>query len=92
MRIFLEKMVLDFPSVVDAELVGELDLIKRLPKQPVLVALVPRPRKLVLVENAEFPGRSTLLFVHDLFGNEEPTRTKCGAGFFSGSCTSVLIS
>jgi hypothetical protein len=34
-RIFLEKMVLDFPGVVDAELVGEFDLIERLLKQPV---------------------------------------------------------
>src|SRR5712671_5211184 len=57
-RILLEKMVLDFPGIVDAELVGEFDLIERLLKQPVLVALVPRPRKLVFVENAEFHGRS----------------------------------
>ena len=58
MRIFLEEMVLDLPGVVDAELVGEFDLIERLLEQPVLVALVPRPRQLVLVENAELHGRS----------------------------------
>src|SRR6202158_3895871 len=57
-RILLEKMVLDLPGIVDAELVGEFDLIERLLKQLVLVALVPRPRKLVFVENAEFHGRS----------------------------------
>jgi hypothetical protein len=51
-------MVLDFPGVVDAELVGEFDLIERLLKQPVLVAFVPWPWKLVFVENAEFHGRS----------------------------------
>jgi hypothetical protein len=34
----------------------------------VLVAVVPRARQLVLVENAELHGRSTLLFAHDLFG------------------------
>ena len=50
--------MLDFPGVIDAELVGEFDLIERLLEQPVLVALVPRARQLVLVENAEFHGRS----------------------------------
>mgnify|MGYP003694086097 CR=1 FL=1 len=29
-RVLLEEVVLDFPGVVDAELVGELDLIERL--------------------------------------------------------------
>ena len=57
-RIFLEKMVLDFPGVVDAEPVGEFDLVERFGKQPVLVAVVPWTRQLVLVENAEFHGRS----------------------------------
>ena len=33
-RIFLEEMVLDFPGVIDAEPVGEFDLIERLLKQP----------------------------------------------------------
>ena len=58
-RIFLEKMVLDFPCVVDPKLVGEFDLVERLLEQPLLVALVPRPRQLVLVENTEFHGRSS---------------------------------
>src|SRR5438105_302864 len=62
MRIFLEKMMLDFPGVVDAEFVGELDLIERLLKQPVPGAIVPRPRQLMLVENAEFHGRSPRVF------------------------------
>jgi hypothetical protein len=62
MRIFLEKMVLDFPGVVDAEFVCELDLIKRFLEQPVLGAIVPRPRQLMLVENAEFHGRSRAFF------------------------------
>ena len=57
-RIFLEEVVLDLPGVVDAEPVGEFDLVERLLKQPVLVALVPGPRQLVLVENAELHGRS----------------------------------
>ena len=62
MRIFFQKMVLDFPGEVDAEFVGELDLIERLLKQPVLGAIVPRPRQLMLVENAEFHGRSPRVF------------------------------
>ncbi len=62
-RIFLEEMVLDFPGVVDAELVGEFDLVERLLEQPVFVALVPRPRQLVLVENAEFHDRSREVFL-----------------------------
>jgi hypothetical protein len=57
-RIFLEKMVFDFPGVIDAEFVGELDLVERLLEQPLLGAVVPRSRQLVLVENAEFHGRS----------------------------------
>src|SRR3982074_277 len=88
MRIFLEKMVLDFPGVVDAELVGELDLIERLLKQPVLVTLVPRPRQLVLVENAEFHGRSTLLFLHYLSENRAHPASSAGQAF-SRSCTSL---
>src|ERR1700730_7650247 len=57
-RILLEKVMLDFPGVVDAELIGEFDLIERFLKQPEFGAVVPRPRQLVLVENAEFHGRS----------------------------------
>src|ERR1700704_971033 len=68
-RIFLEKMMLGFPGVVDAEFVGEFDLIERFLEQPALVAIVPRPRKLMLVKNAEFHGRFSLLFEHDLRAN-----------------------
>ena len=53
MRIFLEEMVLDLPGMVDAQAVRQLDLIERLLVDAVLVALVPRPRQLVLVEDAE---------------------------------------
>ena len=53
-RIFLEEMVLDLPDVVDAELVGELDLLERFLVQPTLGALAPRLRQLVFVEQAEF--------------------------------------
>jgi hypothetical protein len=45
-----------WPSVVDAEPVGQLDLIERVLRQLALVALDPRPRQLVFVENAELQG------------------------------------
>src|SRR6266478_6928947 len=61
-RIFLEKMVLDFPGIVDAEPVGELDLVERFLQQAVLGPLGPWPRQLMLIENAEFHGRSGWLF------------------------------
>src|SRR4029077_13276344 len=42
---------------IDAELVGKLDLVERFLKQSLFVSVVPRPRQLMLVENAEFHGR-----------------------------------
>ena len=59
--------MLDFPGVVDPELVCEFDLVERFLEQPEFVAVVPRPRQLMLVENPEFHGRildySFLLYV-----------------------------
>src|SRR5262249_23308901 len=52
-RVLLEKVVLHLPGVVDAEPVGELDLVKRLLVDAQLVAIGPGPRDLVLVENAK---------------------------------------
>ena len=45
--------MLDLPHVVDAERVGELDLVERVLDQLVLGVVAPRPRQLVLVEDAE---------------------------------------
>ena len=45
--------MLDLPGEVDPEAVGELDLIERVLEEPVLVALAPGARDLVLVEYAE---------------------------------------
>ena len=56
MRILLEEVVLDLPRVIDADPVGKLDLIERILEQLQLVAVVPRPRQLMLVEDAEFHG------------------------------------
>ena len=43
----------DLPRHVDADPVGDLDLFERVLEQPMLAVLVPRPWKLVLVEDAE---------------------------------------
>ena len=51
--VFLEEVVLDLPGVVVAELVGQLELVERILVEPVLVALLPGPRQLQLVEDAE---------------------------------------
>ena len=40
--------MLDLPGVVDAQLVGELDLVKRVLEQLQLTPVIPRPRQLVL--------------------------------------------
>jgi hypothetical protein len=49
-------MMLDFPGVVDTELVGDSTLLER--SRSNASAPSPRPRQLVLVENAELHGRS----------------------------------
>ena len=59
--VLLEEVVLDLPHVVDAERVGELDLLERVLDELVLGAFVPGPRKLVLVEDAELHAASTFV-------------------------------
>src|SRR6266568_2608467 len=51
--------MLDFPRVVDADAVGILDLLERVPDQPVLRVGVPRSGQLVLVEDAELHDTGT---------------------------------
>src|SRR5207237_5933175 len=53
-RVLLEEVMLDFPGVVVAELVGELDLAERILQQLILALRAPRARQLMLVEDAEF--------------------------------------
>src|SRR5258708_8216348 len=64
MRVFLEEMVLDLPDVIEAEPVGELDLIERVLIKPALGIVIPRTagelRQLVFVEQTEFHWRLTL--------------------------------
>ena len=51
--VLLEEVVLDLPHVLDAERVGELDLIEGVLDELTLRAVVPRPPDLVLVEDPE---------------------------------------
>ena len=57
-RVLLEEVVLDQPHAVEAEAVGELDLLERLGEHAPVVAVVPRTRNLMLVEDPEFHGAS----------------------------------
>ena len=52
-RVLLEEVMLDLPHVVEAELVGQLDLLQRVLQEPVLGALGPRAGQLELVEDPE---------------------------------------
>ena len=58
MRVLLQEMVLHLPGVIIAELVGQLDLVKRILIQLPFVIRPPRARQLQLVEDAEFHGLS----------------------------------
>ena len=60
-RVLLEEVVLDFPRVVDAELVGELDLGEGVLEELELRAIGPRARELVFVENSELHSGASLL-------------------------------
>src|SRR6476660_4788570 len=53
MGVLVEEVVLHLPGVVEAEPIGQRHLVQRLMEQRVLVALVPGPRQLQLVENSE---------------------------------------
>src|ERR1700759_1673170 len=55
-RVLLEEVMLDLPGVVVAELVGELDLGKRVLQELVLALRAPRARKLMLVKDTELHG------------------------------------
>jgi len=57
--VLLEEVVLDEPEAVDPDPVGELGLLERLVEHPLLVAVLPGPRHLVLVEDPEAHGRES---------------------------------
>ena len=56
-RVLLEEVMLDFPRVIDAEPVGELDLRQRVLKQALLAVRLPGARQLVFVEDPEAHAR-----------------------------------
>jgi hypothetical protein len=58
MGVLLQEMMLHLPGVIITELVGQLDLIKRILIQLPFVIRPPRARQLQLVEDAEFHGLS----------------------------------
>src|SRR5260370_29245474 len=62
MRIFLEKMMLDLPDVIDADPVGEFDLGERVLVELPFGVLVPlgagSSRQLMFVKDAELHGES----------------------------------
>ncbi len=58
--VLVEEVMLDFPRVVDAEPVGELDLFEGLVEEALLVAVAPRSRELMLIENSELHDVSLL--------------------------------
>src|SRR5215471_3832568 len=58
MRVFLEKVVLHLPGIVNAQAVRQLDLIQRVLKETQLGAWLPGARQLMLIEDPEFHGRS----------------------------------
>src|SRR5215212_8852140 len=56
--VLLEEVVLHLPHVVDAEAIGQLDLLERVRDQLLLCVLRPGARQLMLVEDPESHGCS----------------------------------
>ena len=71
--------MLDFPGVIDAETVGQLDLIQRILEQLQLVAVMPGPRQLMFVEDAEFHGPRFLIALSP----------SCGLALSASLCAAV---
>ena len=53
MAVLLQEVVLDLPHHVEAETIGQLDLLERVLQEAVLGVHLPRARQLVLVEDPE---------------------------------------
>ena len=60
-RVFLQKVMLDLPEILDAQPVGQLGLLQGFAEDPLFRSLAPRFRSLQFVENPEFHTR---LLVH----------------------------
>ncbi len=63
MRVLLEKVVLHFPHVVDAEPVREFDLIESILEELQLRALLPWTRQLMLIKGSQLHKPDFLLAV-----------------------------
>src|SRR5579875_11205 len=53
MAVLLEEVVLDFPGMIDAEPIGQFDLLQRVLEEFQLGAILPGTRQLMLVEDAK---------------------------------------
>ena len=80
MRVFLEKMMLDLPGVVVAELVGQLDLDQRVLEELVFRMFRPGSGELVLVEDSEFHAAIVRLLNWILGREPALIRTRLNAG------------
>jgi hypothetical protein len=47
-------MMLDLPHVIDAETIGQFDLVQRFLEEPLLVPFRPGARQLMLIKQPEF--------------------------------------
>ena len=57
-RVFLKEVMLHLPNVIDAQPIGQFDLIERVLEQPQFKTVRPRTGELMFVEDAEFHRRS----------------------------------
>ncbi len=67
MRVFLEKVMLRRPDVIEAALVGELRYVQRIVEQRALGLARPRPRKLHQVYAAKFHRGAFLVQLRSVF-------------------------
>src|SRR6266705_1533415 len=58
MRVFFEKMMFDFPGVVNAQAICQLHLLQRFLKQLLLGTICPRAWQLMLIENTKLHAMS----------------------------------
>ena len=56
MAVLLQKVMFDLPHEVDAEAIGERDLLERVLDEPVLALRLPGPAHLMLIEDPELHG------------------------------------
>src|SRR3546814_18340236 len=77
-RILLQEVMLHLPGIVVAEPVGELDLGERVLEELILATLLPRPRELMFVGDAELHGASASWPLSDTAPGQSSRRRMCG--------------